>query len=139
MHLFFPIQSHQLLIFCMNDQEFVVTGICGQFALCFYVSFSNILKFIYFLYCFIILSHCISSLLHIISLFVTYSYVFMKLIDLILLSSLTLNTISFTSSVKILCFSLLHLCCNFNINVLFLINFVWFSLRLSTSSLLFSR
>ena len=48
------------------------------------------------------------------------------------LSLLALNAILSTSSVKTLGFLLLNLCCDFNIFLLFFMNSLWFSLRLST-------
>ena len=54
------------------------------------------------------------------------------------LSSLTLRSILLTSSVNTLYFSLLNLFCCFNINLLFLMNSLWCSWRLLTSSLFFA-
>ena len=58
-----------------------------------------------------------------------------ELIDCIPLSLLALNAILLTSSVNTLYFSLLNLCCDFNINLL--LEILRFSLRLSTSNLPF--
>ena len=62
---------------------------------------------------------------------VPFSYVSIELIDCTLLSSLPLYAILLISSVNKLCCSLLILCCSFSINVLLLMNSLWFSLRLS--------
>ena len=105
MHLFFQIQSLQLLIFCMDDQEFV--------------------------------TNFISSFLHIKFLLVPYASI--ELIHCILYTSLAFNTILSTSSVNILCFMPLNHCCDFSISLLFLMNHLWCSFRLSTSSLFFSK
>ena len=51
-------------------------------------------------------------------LFVTYVYVSNSLTDCIILSSLVLNLILLTSSADTLCFLLLSLCYDFNINLL---------------------
>ena len=72
-----------------------------------------------FLCCFIILLHLISSFLLTRSLLVPYAYVSMESVDCILLSSFELKAILLTSSVKILCFSLLNMCCLFNISLFF--------------------
>ena len=62
-----------------------------------------------------------------------YAYVSIKSIDCILVSWLIL-----ISSVKALCFSFLNLFYMFNINLLLLINSLWFSLTWSISNLFFS-
>ena len=63
-----------------------------------------------------------------------------ELIDCIVLSSLALNAILLTSSVYALCFLLLNLCCDFNINLLlfFYEFFVIFSKTSSTNFFLVS-
>ena len=104
-----------------------------------YVLSCNIIKVNYFLYCFIILLHLISSFLHSKSLLIPYAHFSIELIDCILLSALPLNAILLTSSVNVICFMLLNLCWNFSINLLLLINSFWFRLRLSTTSLFFSK
>ena len=86
--------------------------ICIMF---FYVFFCNII----ILCCFIILLHLISLFLLTRSLLVPYVYVSMESVDCILLSSFELKAILLTSSVKILCFSLLNMCCLFNISLFF--------------------
>ena len=123
MNLFFLIQSLRLLMFCIDDQEFV-----GN--LFFYVFFYKIIKVNHFLYCFIILLHLISSFLLTRSLLVPYAYVSIEYIDCILLSSSELNAMLLIFSVKTLCVSLLNLCCFFNIDLLFLwktiyVNFIF--------------
>ena len=97
-----------------------------------YVFFYNVIKVNHFLYCFVILSHFISSFLHNRFLLVPYAYVSTKSLDCILLLSLVLNAILFTPSVKKLSFSIRNFSCDFSINLLLLINSLWFSLRLST-------
>ena len=69
-----------------------------------------------------ILIHLISSFLCIISLFVPYAFISIETIDCILLSSLAVNAILLTTSVSTLCFSLLNLCCYFDINLLLFMN-----------------
>ena len=111
MHLFFQVQSLQLLIFCMDDQEFLPIW-------CFFMSSLEIeSKLNIFL-----LLHLISSFLHGKSLFILCAYVSTKSNDCIFLSSFELNAILLISSVKALCFSLLNLCCVFNVSLLFFVN-----------------
>ena len=64
--------------------------------------------------------HLIFFFLHIISLLVPYTYVSIKLIDLILLSSFELKAFFLISSVKTLCLSVLDLWCVFDITLLFM-------------------
>ena len=90
-----------------------------------FVFFCNIIKVNHFLHCFIILLHLVFSFLHIQFLHVPYTYVSTESIDCILLSSLTFNAILLTSSVKTLS------SCVFNINLLFFMNSLSFSHRLS--------
>ena len=97
----------------------------------FYVFFCNIIKVNHFLYRFIILLHLISSFSLTRSLLFSYAYISIESIDCILLSSFELKAILLISSVKTLCFSLLNLCCVFNIDLLFLMNFYHFFLSLS--------
>ena len=81
------------------------------------------------MYCFITLLHLISSALHTRSLLIPYGYVYIKSIDCILLSPLSpfeLKAILLISSVKTVCFSLLNLCCVFNISLLFFIFMIFF-------------
>ena len=68
------------------------------------------------------LLHLITSFSLTRSLLVPYAYVSIKSIDCILLLSFELKTILLPSSVKTLRYSLLNLCCVFNIDLLFLIN-----------------
>ena len=68
MKLFFQIQRLQLLIFCMDNQEFV-TNLAYVF---FYVFFTTFNQFLYY---FIILLHIISSFSLTRSLIVPYAYV----------------------------------------------------------------
>ena len=91
------------------------------------------------MYRFIILLHLISSFSLTRTLLVPYAYVSIKSIEWILLSSFELKGIFLISSVKTLCLSLLNICCVFNINLLFLMNTLWYFLILSISVLWFSR
>ena len=79
-----------------------------------------------FLCCFIILLHLFSSFLLTRSLLVLYAYVFISSSDSILLLSFELKAILLVSSVKTLCLSVLNLCCVFDIDLLFLMNSLWF-------------
>ena len=74
---------------------------------------------------------------HLLSFF-PYAYVSTKLIDRILLTSVEPKTMSLISPVKILCLSLLNLCCEFNINLFLVMKFLWFSKRVFTWILFFS-
>ena len=123
MNLFFQIQNLQLLIFCLDDQEFMVNL---DYVL--FMFFCNITKVNHFLHCFIILLHLISSFSHTKLLLVSYAYVSNGSIDHILLSLFALNEFLLTSLVNILCFLLLNLCCSFNIN-LFFVNSLCISLQ----------
>ena len=82
--------------------------------------------------------HLFFYFLHARSLIVPYACVSIKSIDYIHLSLLPVNAILWTFFVDTLCFFLFNLCCDFNIISLFSMNSLWFSLRLSTSTLLFS-
>ena len=115
----------------MNNQEFVAN--MDYFLLCFFWSIMKVNNFLFF-----ILLHLISSFSHTRSLLIPYAYMCIESIDYTFLSSLALNEILLTSSGKALYFSLLNFCCDFNINVLFFINLLWFFLRLSTSDFFFS-
>ena len=117
MNSFFQMQSLQLSIFCMDDQEFLVN--LDYVFLCF---FCYIFKVNHFLYSFIMLLHLISSFSLTRCLLVPFAYVSIKSIDCILLSSFELKAILLISSVKTLCFSVLNLCFAFKIDLLFLIN-----------------
>ena len=86
----------------------------------------------------LILLHVITSFLHTRSLLVPFSYISIQSIDWILLSLLALIAILLTSSVNTLCFSLLNLCCDFNIYLSLFMSSLWFPLELYTSFLLFS-
>ena len=122
MNLFFQIQILHLLIFCIDDLQFVANL---DYVL-FYILFYNIIKVNHFLYSFIILLRLISPFLLTRSLLVPYAYVSIESIDCILLSSFELKAILLISSVKTLCLSLLNLCCVFDIDLLFLMNSLWF-------------
>ena len=66
----------------------------------------------------------ISFFLHTRSFLVSYAYVSIESSNYILLSLFALNTILLTSLVNISCFSLLTLCCDVKINLLFSMNFL---------------
>ena len=131
MQLFFQIQNFQLLIFCMDDEQFV-----ANFDYVLYFYFCIVIQVNYF---YIVLLYCCFKFLHSRSLLVPYAYVSIEPIDCILLSSLALNVILFTSSGNILRSSLLNLCGNFSINLLFFMNSLWFRLRLLSATLFFSH
>ena len=119
MNMLFQIQSPQLLIFCMDDQEIVAS-----------------LDYVYFVLCFtalMMLSNHLIILLHLISFFpftrsliVPYASVSIKSIDCFLLSSFELNGNLLISSVRTLCLSLLNNYWVFNIDLLFLMNSLLF-------------
>ena len=117
MNVLLQIESLQLLIFCMNDQEFVAN--LNYVLLCVLYS---IMKVNHFLYRFIILVRLISSFLLTRSLVIPYTYVSIESIDCILLSPFELKAILLISSVKTLCLSLLNFCCVCNIILLFFMN-----------------
>ena len=95
MNLFFLIQSLQLLIFYMDDQELVTNLAYDFYVLCFTRS-----------------------------LLVPYVYVSIESIDCIILSSFELKAILSISPVKTLFLLLLNLCCVSYINLLFFMNSV---------------
>ena len=99
--------------------------------------FGNIIKVKHFynvsLYCYLLFFS-----LHSRFLLVSYAYVSIEPIDCMLLSTFELKAILLVSSVKILCFPLLNLCCVLNIS-LFFMNCLWSSLRLSTPFLFFPK
>ena len=103
----------------MDDMKFDAN--LGYFLLCF---FCNITIVSQFFHCWIISIHLFSFLC---SLFVPYAYVSVESMDCVLLSSLAINLILLTPSINTLCFSLLNLCCDFNINQLFFEFFMIFS------------
>ena len=134
MNLFFQIQSLPLLIFCMNNQEFLANL---EYVFCVYI-----IKINHLLYSVIILLHLISFFSLIRSLLVLYAYVSIKSIDWILLSSFGPKAILLISSVKTFSLSFLNVCCVFNLNLLFLVNSLCFLLqlkKLSMTILFFSR
>ena len=92
----------------------------------FYVLFYDIIKVNNFLYFFIVLLHLISYFSLTRSLLVRYAYASIRSIHCIVLSSFKLNEMLIISSVKALWLSLPDLCCVFNIDLLFLYNFLWF-------------
>ena len=103
--LSFYFLSLRLLIFCMNDQDFVAN--LDYDHLCF---FCNIVIVNHFSYCFIILRNRISFFC-VLFLHLFFIHIFLlNLLLCVLLSLLGLNAILLTSSVNTLCFSLLNLC-----------------------------
>ena len=123
MRLFCQISSLQLLIFCTDDQEFVANFIFIYVFFCIIIIVNH---FLFFLHCYVsyvtfLFLHCyVSFFLCIIYFFVSYAYVSIESIDCILLWLLAINAILLTSSINTLCFSLLNLCCHFDISLLFL-------------------
>ena len=115
MLLFFLSRSPELLIFNMDDQEFL--AILDYVLLCLLLQYNLCWTF---LYCHIILACLIFSF---------FGYVFIKSINCILLSSFELKAILLITSVKSLCPSVINLCCSFNI--IFFTNYFWNGLRLS--------
>ena len=105
------------------------------------------IKFLYVSFCYIIKGKhfCIVLLNCYVQFFLSYildcfllvlcAYVSTDLIHCILLSSFELKSILLALSAKILCLSLLNLCCVFNTSLLCFMN----SLILSTSILFFSK
>ena len=122
MNLFFLIKSLQLLLFYMDDKEFLPNS---DYVLLFF-SFITSSKLIIF---FIVTFNLFLSLTK--SLLAPYTYVSIESVDCILLSLFELKAILLISSVKTLCFSLLNICCIFNIDLSFFINSFLFSLILS--------
>ena len=100
----------------------------------FYVYFCSIIRGNHFWYFFIILIHLKSYFLCIISSFVPYANVSVE--SIILLSSAAFNTILISASVNT-CLLVLNVCCDFKISLLFFMNSLWFSQRLSTSTYFF--
>ena len=111
MNLFFQIQSLQILIVCMDHQEYVAN--LDLFFDCFF--FYNIIKANHFLYRFIIFLRLIFSLSLTKSLLVPYAYVSIDSIHWILLSSFELKAILLISSVK----TIFYLCQFFLDNFMF--------------------
>ena len=88
------------------------------------------------LYCYCLL-HLISSFSLNRSLLIPFAYVSVEWIDCFILSLFELKAILTIFSIKTLCFSLLNLCCVFNINWLFFTNSLSSFLRLSLPILFF--
>ena len=113
MHLFFEIQSFQLLISYTDGDELL--AILDYVILCIVYTF---------LHCFITLSPLISPFLHIRSLLIPYAYVSIESIVSILLAGFKIKAIFLFSSVKTLSLLLLNLCCVFNISLFFTNSFL---------------
>ena len=124
MNLFFQIQSLQLLIFCIDDQEFVA-NLDYILLFVFSITSSKLIIFCIVLLYFITLHY--SLLWHLLNLcFCSFHiYICFYQIDSFLLLSFELKVIWSMSSVKILCLSLLNLCCVFNVDQLFFMNCLW--------------
>ena len=101
--------------------SFVIKSKLNIFVLFYYIVY--IIKVKYFCIVLLYCLHLISSLLHTRSLLVPCTYVSIKSIDCILLSSFELKAILLSSSVKTLCLSLLNQCFVFNITLLFFYEF----------------
>ena len=95
----------------------------GQFELCFFIFFYNIIKVNQFLCCFIILFHLIFSFSLTRSFLVPYASVPTESIDCFCVF-FVIWTILLISSVKSLCF--LNHCCVCNFNFMFFMNSLWF-------------
>ena len=106
MTLLFQIQDLQLLIFCMDDQEFVAN--LDYIFLCFLLQHHQSYSFFELFYA--IVKFSFFSFLYIKFFLIPYAYASTESIDRILLSSFELKAILLISSVKILCLSLLNLC-----------------------------
>ena len=133
MHLFLHIHKLSLLIFFM-----VINNLFLVWIILFYDFFVTQSKLIMFTLLFYIATFD-SLLLHtrfFPRFMCIYLYWIVELIDCIR-QLLALNAILLTSSVNTMYFLLLN-CCDFNINLLFFVNFSWFSLKLSTLGLFFS-
>ena len=120
MNLVFQIRNFQLLIFYINCPE-LLTNLDYAF-LCFFYSIIkvNLVCIIYYIITFN------SSFSLTIFLLVLYAYVCIKSTDCILSSSFELYAISLVLLVTTLWLSFLNLCCVWNINLLFLMNSLWF-------------
>ena len=110
MHLFSLIQSLLLLIFYMDDVEYIAFWVI-------FVLFSFVLssKFVDEIFFNIVFGN---SVLHTFPAFVSYGYDVIRSNVSILLSSLLFSAILLTLSVNTLCVSLLNLCCDFNMGLL---------------------
>ena len=95
----FQIQNLELLIFCIDGEKFVVN--LGYVPIC---RFCYIIKV---------------NISYVLDLWSFYMYIY---IYYILLWSFELIAILFISSIKTMCFSLLYLCCAFEITLLFFMN-----------------
>ena len=119
MYLFFQTKNFELLIFCMDNQDIVNNSfmfshiISSKF-------FDDIVTFSFFF--FDIPGLCLFNM-----------HVSVELIDCFLLLSLARNAILLTSSANTLCLLLVRFWYWF---IVFM-NYVWFSLRLFTSGLIF--
>ena len=122
MNLFFLIKSLQLLLFYMDDKEFLPNSDYVPLFFSFITSSKLIIFFIVTFNLFLSLTK---------SLLAPYTYVSIESVDCILLSLFELKAILLISSVKTLCFSLLNICCIFDIDLSFFINSLLFSLILS--------
>ena len=115
MNLFFQILSLQLLISYLDNLEFEVIWI-----MYFYVFFCNIIiifELLYYIFTFNLLFFTYWICAYSVCIYFFWIYWFYSFI------MLALNGILLNSSVNALCFSLLNLCCAFNINLCFFYEF----------------
>ena len=105
----FQIQILQWSTFCIDDHEFVANLNYGFF--CNIIIVNRICCIVLlFCYIYVLLSYILEICLILMHMFLLNCF------DCILLSLLALSAILLTSSVNKLCFSLLNLCSDFNIN-----------------------
>ena len=109
-----PIISQQLLLlFSLNDQEFLSTFDCV-----FYIFFRSIINFnLFYTICLIIFMNLSFSFLVIMFALVTYIYISIELTDCDFMSSSKLNAILLDSSESTIYFSLLNFCFSCSCNV----------------------
>ena len=114
MHLFFQIQILQLLIFCIDDLEYMTTS--NQMLCLVFISIITKVNHLYLLGI---------SLLFTLRAFVPYAYVLLLSNFCNLLSSLLLSAIWLNYSVYTQCGSLLNLCCKFSMVSFLNRQYVW--------------
>ena len=124
MYLFFQMHNLQLLIFCMESQEFLANF--DYVLLCLFLQPNQIKHFYTVL---------LYSFLHPRSLLVLCAYVSIETIDGILLSWLEFKGILLIFLVKALCFYILNPCCILNTSLINYMNSFWSFWRLFSSIL----
>ena len=133
MQLLFQIWSTQFLIFYTDDHEFLTNF--HYVALCF---LCNIIKVTHFwIFFLVIFLHLIFSFLRKIFLLLPYAYVSTESKLIYQLSSPQLKMILLIYSGKTLCLSLLGVCWDFNIILLFFKNYLWICIKLLTTIFFF--